>query len=150
METPIVVIDASVSRKWFNNEDETDSALKIRKAIEDEKISVVEPELFIYETSAGINKNLQLEINDKLKCVNMLYDIIDVVAHIYHRMNEIMEIAIDKKLTIYDACYYLVAKENDGFLIHYDSDFDKLNDDKILRLGSEEYEEFIESLEEEE
>lgn len=58
-------------------------------------VFVVEPELFIYGTSAGINKNPQLKRGDKFKCVNTLNALIDIVAHVYHRISEIMKIAIN-------------------------------------------------------
>lgn len=106
-----IVADASVAARWFVKEKLYEKALEVRGDYEEEAIDIVAPELLIYEVANALRYSPELGAKDvadsAISLVNMQLDL--------KRMDkqwaeETVKTAYDYGLSIYDGCYYALAK----------------------------------------
>ena len=70
----IIVLDASVAIKWFNKEEFSDIALKLREEFYNGKHEIVVPDLILYEVSNALVYNKEFSAGDISMAINSIID----------------------------------------------------------------------------
>ena len=114
------VIDASVLVKWFVNEPHRDGALQLRSDHIAGKILLLVPELAFLE----VLNTLRYKNHDAKALIEINKDLWEIQMHV-ERLGELLleksaELAIQYKLTLYDATYVALAQLSNSQLITAD------------------------------
>ena len=116
-----LVIDASVAAKWFNQEELTDQAVKVKERHVRAEVELIAPSHLLCEVANSIWRNPQLADGDARHAVLALSDLgIALLPPEGERLGRTMEIARQKGISFYDAAYIQAAKETDASLITAD------------------------------
>jgi len=106
-----LVVDASVAIKWFTGEENTDLALKLRDAYFRDEVSLIAPDLILYEILNALRYKKGVA-SDSLR--EWIRDIIDMQMDFFTPNSEILEKAVESStrwdVTLYDACYLALAE----------------------------------------
>lgn len=114
-----LVIDTSVAVKWLNKQDEKHipKADKILKDVQNEKASLIMPELAKYEVGNAL-LNKQMPLPNTLGSISTYYSLpIEFVPQSQDQAMVAMQIAHENKVTFYDATFMALAKERKANLI---------------------------------
>ncbi|RLE67675.1 MAG: hypothetical protein DRJ34_04355 [Thermoprotei archaeon] len=107
-----IVIDASVAVKWFNIEEYSDEAVKLKNLHVAGIIKLIAPLHLIYEVGNSIWKNRQINNIDASNAVLYLLELeISLIPPDRKSIKRIMEIARNKNISFYDACYIELAEK---------------------------------------
>jgi predicted nucleic acid-binding protein len=107
-----LVVDASVAAKWFNIEELSDSAVKVKDAHVRGDVELVAPIHIIYEVGNSIWRNPQLtDEHARDGVVSILRLGIELIQPNPERVSRAMEIARLRHTTFYDAIYLQAAEE---------------------------------------
>jgi len=107
-----LVVDASVVAKWFNIEELSDKAVKVKDAYVEGALELVAPIHILYEVGNSIWKNTQLTEKDACNAIVSLLRIdLELLMPSMERAKRAMEIARLRKTTFYDAAYLQAAEE---------------------------------------
>lgn len=117
----LVVIDASVLIKWFVNEIKSDSAIEIRDKYIKGEISLIAPNLILYEV---LNALKYIKLHNQREMVEIFETIINY-GIVFHDIEvemakEAIAIAKGSELSLYDSTYVALAKIKHGELITAD------------------------------
>ena len=116
-------LDASVAAKWFNNENLTDKAIRVREAFVKGEIGLVAPEHILYDVGNSIWKNKALTPEDAIVAIRSLTELeIDLVRLTPQMAENAMKIARESSITFYDAAYVTLANHLDASLISADQE----------------------------
>ena len=109
-----VVVDASVVVKWFVEEEGSDKALRLRDKYIDGEISIIAPELIIFEVLNALyykrlfSESEMKEVSEALEAYSFtLYALKGEYAE------KTVETAVENGITIYDASYVALAMIRD-------------------------------------
>ena len=106
-----IVIDASVAAKWFNIEEYSEEAAKLKDLHVAGIIKLVAPIHLIYEVGNSIWKNKQINDIDASNAVSYLLELeILLTPPDRKSIKRIMEIARNRNISFYDACYIELAE----------------------------------------
>jgi len=112
-----VVVDASIVVKWFVEEEGSDKALRLRDKYIDGEISIIAPELIIFEVLNALyykrlfSESEMKEISEALEAYSFtLYSLKGEYAE------KTIETAVENGITIYDASYVALAMIRDTYL----------------------------------
>lgn len=106
-----VVLDASVAVKWFSTEEEADLAVMLRDKHIAGRLSIVSPDLLIYEVSNALRHNPNFDANNVKGAVKSLFDLeLDLVPPNEEIFSRAAAHAFERGITIYDACYLALAE----------------------------------------
>ena len=106
-----VVVDASVAVKWFNLEEYSDLADKLKDMHVKGKVILTAPVLILFEVANALRYNPDFGVEDIKNSVNDLLDLqITLFPPGYELMEVATELAYTHGVTIYDACYIALAK----------------------------------------
>ncbi|MCD6444715.1 type II toxin-antitoxin system VapC family toxin [Candidatus Bathyarchaeota archaeon] len=112
-----VVVDASIVVKWFVEEEGSDKALRLRDKYIDGEISIIAPELIIFEVLNALyykrlfSESEMKEISEALEAYSFtLYSLKGEYAE------KTVETAVENGITIYDASYVALAMIRDTYL----------------------------------
>ncbi|MEM2123102.1 MAG: type II toxin-antitoxin system VapC family toxin [Candidatus Bathyarchaeia archaeon] len=106
-----IVVDASVAAKWFIPEEDSDKASKILREYADRRIEIYSPDLLIYEVANLMR--YRPDINGEALAENMENLFRLQLTLIPPSPDMISEAAVKAKelnLSVYDACYVVVAE----------------------------------------
>jgi len=108
----IIVLDASVAIKWFNKEEFSDIALKLREEFYNGKHEIVVPDLILYEVSNALVYNKEFSAGDISMAINSIIDM-ELTINIPSKdlLEKSIEIARKEKITLYDAVYIGLTRE---------------------------------------
>lgn len=124
--TTKVVADASVVVKWYNREEYSRDALKLRADYVSGVVDLAAPYLLVYEMANALRYNPNFGAEDLKSAVKDLFDLgIDLILVEDDQMSRISEIAFKHGITSYDAAY--VAAADAGDMLMYTAD------EKLLR-----------------
>ena len=117
-KSTIKIIDSSVILKWLlKDETHRKESLKIRKNFVEGKILVLVPALLFYEAGNGlfaavrkrrISSSIAESLFNKLLALDLPF------RDMQNLGKEILEIALKKNVSFYDAAYAALAKEMNG------------------------------------
>ena len=129
-----VVIDASVSAKWFLQEDEesTEMARRILLLITEGDIQPIVPNLWFYEMlnifwKAVQIKGLPVEIFEE--AVSSIQGLGMDIREQYEFGREILSLAVQLRTSVYDASYIELSKRENAILL--------TEDKKLLKKAKE-------------
>jgi len=113
-EAPItIVIDASVCIKWFSSlkEENVDQAVKLRSDFFYKRISIIAPDLLMYEVTNALSYNPKFTSGHVIDAFNSLNS---MQIKIIKPLPQVMEIAINirykKNISIYDSVYMALSR----------------------------------------
>ncbi len=134
----MIIVDSSVAFKWFSEEEQD-----VQKAFEllsshlgNEKIITV-PELIFYELTNSWSTKSRLTIKDVLDNIKLLkrYNL-KVNSVSFGLLNKASKFSKKYQVSVYDAIYAVLAKENKCDLITADEKFaNKVNLNFIKKLS---------------
>ena len=134
-----VVVDASVVVKWFVEEEGSDKALRLRDKYIDGEISIIAPELIIFEVLNALyykrlfSESEMKEISEALEAYSFtLYSLKGEYAE------KTVETAVENGITIYDASYVALAMIRDTYLY--------TADEKLIKKLKGEYLKHVKSI----
>ena len=111
MERAEVVLDASVVVKWFSKEEGSDLALKLRDEHLAGRMTLISPDLLIYEVSNALRHNPGFDADDVKGAVRDLFDLeLDLVPPNEEIFSKAAMRAFELGISIYDACYLALAE----------------------------------------
>lgn len=118
MERPEkVVIDASVAVKWFNDEDYSAHAIRLRDDYINGKLDFVAPYLLLYEVGNSLRYNPDFGAEDVKQVFSDLLKMqIDLIPMNQSRCEATVEFAFKYGVTIYDAAYLGLAVTEETIL----------------------------------
>lgn len=100
------VIDASVAVKWFSEEEGSDRALKLRDGHIDGKLSLVAPELILYEVTNALRFK---PLFDSSKVSRAFHDLIEFQLELVPLTEDLLKASVDlafrQGTTLYDSVY---------------------------------------------
>ena len=101
----IIVLDASVIVKWFNQEIYTDNALILKDNYLKKEYIIYEPSLLFYEVSNALRYNSELGAKDVIQAIQSLLELQLKVVRIEKWFLEAISLAYKHGITIYDSAY---------------------------------------------
>ncbi len=130
----ILVLDASVIIKWFNKEEHSDIALRIREDFYKGEHEIVVPDLVLYEISNALRYNNEFSVDDVAKAVDSLIDMeLTIIVPSKEIIKKAIETARKENITIYDAIYIALAKEIGAVFVTAENKLGRLKNAKILK-----------------
>lgn len=115
-----LVVDSSVIVKWLNQQDEalTTQADKILKAAQRKNVVLLTSELARYEVGNAIVVHKEISSNESEVIFKDLFTLpIQFISLSEELANETYQIAMQSKITYYDASFLALAKYYDATLI---------------------------------
>ncbi len=106
-----MILDASVILKWFLDESESNIALDIKESHVTGKVTIVVPDIVIYEVGNALRYEPEFSPDEVNSCLEELYELnIDIIAPLSDIVNLTTEISYQKDITFYDATYIALAQ----------------------------------------
>jgi predicted nucleic acid-binding protein len=106
-----VVLDASVAVKWFSKEEDADMAIEIRDEHVAGRLTIVCPDLLLYEVSNALRYNPGFGADDVRSAIKDLVDLdLDLVPPNEEILGNAIERAVKRNITVYDSCYLSLAE----------------------------------------
>ena len=138
-----MILDASVVAKWFLNEEDTETALKIREEYVDGNIDIEIPDLLIYEI-ANLMRYKKMGENEIKEVIDSIFSMdFLIITPTLSLMQLSSHIAISHDITVYDAVYVALGEYFGAPLITADRKlYEKTSGDyKVVILS--EFEEYM-------
>lgn len=131
-----IVIDASVAVKWFNKEEYSDDADRLKEAHVRGRIRLAAPELLLYEVLNALRYNPELGESDVQVAAKTLIDIqILLPPPGYEWLKTATSICYKHGVTFYDAAYLALAKYLNTKLFTADQKFiEKVKDPDVIHI----------------
>lgn len=118
----IVVIDASVVAKWYNNEALTDKALQLRDDFIKGRLGLCAPEHLVYEVGNSIWKNKALSVSDCAQAVSSLMEMeIELVRLDPGMASRAIKTARELSISYYDSLYIQLSIDRGLTLLSSDA-----------------------------
>ena len=115
----VIIADSSVLVKWLNdeNEERLEEAAEILKDARDDKIVIFVPQLSRYEIGNALLKK-KLKISHAYDTLTSSYELpVDFILETEKLAHETYRIALNNRLTYYDASFIALAKQFDATLV---------------------------------
>jgi len=109
--TQVFVVDASVAVKWYVEEEHREQALELRQDYYDGKVTLRSHALILYEVANALRYHPGLSADDVLNSLTSLLDMqLDLFQPTENAAKEIVDLAFNEDLTVYDAAYLALAR----------------------------------------
>lgn len=130
-----IVLDTSVIVKWFSNEEDKELANRLLLKLQNSSISVYCPELVKYEFGNSlINKKFNL--GEMREALLKFYQLpIIFVSDDEEMAISAEEIAVENKITFYDASFVALAKKFKVTLVTANPKHQKVKSVKVVELS---------------
>ena len=131
-----LVIDASVAVKWFNNEEYSDNADRLREAHIKGRIRLAAPELLLYEVVNALRYSPELgELEVQLAAKSLVDIQILFPPPSIDWLKTSVSICYKYGVTFYDAAYLGLAKQLNTKLFTADQKFiEKVGDPDVIHI----------------
>lgn len=133
------VLDSSTILKWFLKEENTEKAITFKELFVEGEIDLIEPDLLLYEFVNGLRYQKNITQKDIEEAVETLFDLgISFVTPKLSLLKMANQFALKNDITIYDACYIVLAKETGSQFVTADEKlFRKLAHLPLIKLLSQ-------------
>ncbi|MBS3098725.1 type II toxin-antitoxin system VapC family toxin [Candidatus Pacearchaeota archaeon] len=112
METKEIILDASVVIKWFTEEVDHEKAKQIRDDFINQKLSIILPDLALYEIANALRYNPKFTKEDVDNAINSILDMdLTITVPTTNVLFRASEIAFKTNSTFYDSFYAALASE---------------------------------------
>ncbi len=109
--TKAAVADASVIARWYVKEDSYKKALEVRRDYEENRLSLIEPSLLLYEVSNALRYSPELGIDDVKHSVRSIIDMQLDFREMDHDWARLcLDSAYKYGVSIYDSSYFTLAQ----------------------------------------
>jgi predicted nucleic acid-binding protein len=136
-----VVVDASVVVKWYLSEPGRETALRLREDYVEGKLTLHAPSLMPYEVLNAVRyarRDIDVKTLETVAESLSLYGIeLNVLRGEYAHLTA--RVAVENKITVYDAAYIALAKLNDIKLY--------TADDRLKKTLKSEYQKYVTPIE---
>ncbi len=106
----VLVLDASTAAKWFLKEEDTEKAVAIRDAHIDGGLSLVAPDLVVYEVANALNYNPKVSNADLEDYTRAFFDLdLDLVPPSPEYSSQATRAARRLSISVYDASYVALS-----------------------------------------
>lgn len=106
-----VVVDASVVVKWYNFEEHTDKALRLRRDYAAHEVDLMAPYLVNYEVANSLRYNPDFGLEDLKAAIGDLLNMqLNLVLLDEPQTRMASELALKHGITFYDAAYLALAE----------------------------------------
>ncbi len=139
----MIVLDSSVALKWiFANEEGAEQAIRLRDDHVSGKNEIAVPTLFFYEIANVLATKVQLQPEDSREA----FELISSFEFVIHDLDSIdyleaMNLSMQYKLSVYDACYHVLASRLGCCFLTADRKFwgkvKELNVAELLSVGQD-------------
>ena len=133
---PEAIVDASVAIKWFNLEEGTQAALRLREEHIEETTILCAPNLILYELTNALRYNPSFNKEKVTQAISSLIDLqIDFISPSKDLLDQSIKDAYLYDITVYDSNYLALA-ELMGIIL-YTSDkklYEKTKETGIIEL----------------
>jgi len=124
-----IVLDASAVAKWFIREAESIEMRRIRDLYLDDKLELYIPDLLLVELANLLRYAEGLDEKDVVNVVKALTALNINIVDDFKLLEDAVEIAFLKDITVYDGIYVALANKLDAKLLTYDKELlDKFMD----------------------
>ena len=121
-ETKTLIIDASVAVKWFIPEPDSEKATKLRDRHIDGSLTLMAPDLLIYEVANALTYHPELTTEDIKEDIEALFMLdLDLIQPSSELAASAAEDARQHKITLYDSSYLALAEATSSTLITADT-----------------------------
>lgn len=133
----MVIIDTSVAYKFFTSEEDQERALKILKKHKEGEEVIIIPDLLLYEIANAWTTKTNLNPSQIITNLNDLKDAVFKIEKVsFELISEAIKFSREYKISVYDACYAVLAQKKRCNLITADIKFaDKVNLPFIKKLS---------------
>lgn len=118
------VVDASVVVKWFSDEEGSDRALKLRDGHIGGELSLVAPELILYEVTNALRYK---PLFDSSKVSRAFHDLLEFQLELVQLTEDLLKTCVDFAFrhgtTLYDSVYLGLGKSMDIDVVTADKKF---------------------------
>ena len=130
------VLDASTILKWFLKEKDTKKAIAFKELFVKGEIGLIEPDLLLYEFVNGLRYQKNIIQRDIEEAVEGLFDLgLIFVTPKLSLLKMANQFALKNDITVYDACYIILAKETGSRFVTADEKlFRKLIHQPLVRF----------------
>jgi len=105
------VIDASIAVKWFNEEEGTKTALKIRDEHIAGATTLSAPDILLYELANALRFKPGFDAEKVTKAISDILDLqIDLITPSVELLLQSTDAAFQYEATIYDSCYLALGE----------------------------------------
>ena len=131
-----IVVDASVVVKWFNVEEYSENAERLKDKHVKAQVTLVSPALMVFEVLNALRYNPELGASDVKEALGDLLGIQIKLYPVEEWMSQAIMLAYDYGLTIYDASYIALANHLNCLLYTADSELlKKVKSDNIKHVS---------------
>lgn len=110
--TKAAVADASVIARWYVKEDSYKKALEVRRDYEENRLSLIEPSLLLYEVSNALRYSPELGTDDVKHSVRSIIDMQLDFREMDHDWARLcLDSAYKYGVSIYDSSYFTLAQK---------------------------------------
>jgi len=123
---PEYVVDTSVAIKWVVGRGEADvqQAQRLLLAFQRQDCSLASPDLLFIEFANALATGHHRELREIRQAISFLNDLgIRVAPVSWSALNRALEIAVSRKVTVYNSCFLAVAESLKGTLVTADEEF---------------------------
>lgn len=131
-----LVLDSSVVIKWFSQEEDTNKALKIKSNFLKGEITLVVPDVQLYEIADALRYNKTFSEKDVKESIKSLIDLgINIFVPTKDVLEKAVELSYKFNISFYDAYFVALAAALNFLLITTDEKlYDKLKTLKFVKL----------------
>lgn len=130
------VIDCNVVIKWFiKKENEVDDAIVFLEKARENKLKLYSPKIMLVEFANVMTKYRSLGILSKKECLDFFRDVLSIsnqslltLVPLGNYTEEILNMAIEEKISYYDAEYLYLSRKLNFSLITFDK--------KLMKVAS--------------
>jgi predicted nucleic acid-binding protein len=121
-ETKTLIIDASVAVKWFIPEPDSGKATKLRDRHIDGSLTLMAPDLLIYEVANALTYHPELTAEDIKEDIEALFMLdLDLIQPSSELAASAAEDARRHRITLYDSSYLALAEATSSPLVTADT-----------------------------
>lgn len=129
MAAPPLILDASVAAKWILPEKDSPLALDFRELYLKGEVQFVVPSLFYFEIANALKFKRGVTAEEAQDFVDALFqyglDTQEASAELL-RDAAVAARALHAQVTVYDACYLVLAQRRSGVMLTTDAKFERL------------------------
>ena len=115
----MIVLDTSVVIKWYNEENGTDSALKIQKAHIQNRLKITFPDLILYELANAVRYSPANDIGELRAILDNFNRLkFNIIIPTIAMIKDAGELAFRYNITVYDAMYLALAQHYELRICH--------------------------------
>lgn len=134
------VLDTSVVVKWFTQESDSDKALAIRKRLQEGSLTVLVPNLLLYELANSLRWNKAFTEQDVARAIeSVISGGLNILSPSLSLVHEAIRLAFLHRQTVYDSMYLAYAVHEKCVLVTADAELARADPARVKLLANQEF-----------